>query len=1262
MSGPRRAWRRFAVIATGLVLAALLGVALLASFAVPVGLGLFKNQIANASTQLLGLPITFDQAVLRTGPQPRLSATGLVLGSVDKPLLRVQQLEAGLELAALFSSQVELTAIEISGLVYDAHATQLQLSSDDNDDSSDWQVVAPPELMVTDAAVLGENFHVDTLQLVTDQQSRISVQAMWQDLPMTLDAQLPPLQALHALRWDQALLELKVLDSEVRAQASEMSESGGVLQVSGDIDSTAWQLLGLAGGPQTLNLQSRVQRDQQTFLLSELSLSADSDRLQIERLEIESGGDRLAVKGQINDLAISIDSWQRWLSTEAADEPSALQQWPLDLQLEIDQVSANYQAHDVVLSSSKLSMNHSVLRLVSALDVASDAQSLGHAQIDASVLLQPDCMRLSGSSQAALQRPWQLNSDFAVNQLQQVLAEFDICIDDIDSALANPKLKLDVSGLAIAMDESAMPVDQLSIELGDGRGVANIRTVLEGRPLTATIRAPGLPQAFESGQMPFELDVDDTEVASALSGTISWNQDDFSVLADLTAAGRGDGELKLSAAVQLDNEQLSIQDVSVDMVGIDLEGQFKAEFSDPPRMTVEANAGLIDKARLMHYLGRLDRELEEAEQQGDAFDWLGADFEFIDQLLATPLIEFRLAIEEIAGLAVGVSDIKAQGKLGAGRIDDAQISANFDNVDVAGTLKADFSGHEEQLALTLDAQNVDLDAILRRLKINPGVEIQAPSASLSVQSKGRNLAALLTHADLRFAIPQTSFDIGGGDELWRTLSITEMVVGTGVGDPVRIDALVDIDGAPMTAELIAPSIDDMLNKPEEPIAVQLTLGSEEDQLTAVGRVLQPVSDDRFEADIQLSGTRLDLLDGADDDLQPELGPYSIAANIKATPERVELSLTEATIGYSRLQGAVTIDRSQSRQRIDVVVDAERIRIEDLVDTELADAVDPAEQDQVPATVAEQLDRFFNEFLPELVLESDLSLTLQADEIRANEQLLGSGVVVATLMDKRLHVSRLEIITPHGEIMGSLDLADTAAGASIDLDLDIDGLDMAVVAQRVGQDHDGLGLLFMKADLHGEGQDIVDMRRSLTGRLDMFFWPENVSAGTYDLWVSNVFLAILPLFGKGESNFNCAVARFGIADGVMNAETLMVDTSKMVVHGRGEINLADQTLLLGFVPQSKKAAFLSMETPVTIKGPIDDFGVSIGPLDMAFSAFRLYYNLLYVPYQWMRGRALPEDGMPICLQEMQWEQPEDRPAALQDFPIPFEDQKKPRRSR
>lgn len=1261
MSKPRRAWRRVAIVSAAAVLALLLGLGLLASFAVPIGLGLFKNQIARTSVQLIGLPITFDRAVVRSGPQPSLLATGFVLGPVDQPLLRVERLEVGAELAALFSGQLRLTTFEIAGMVYDADAAPPRVAEDDGDDHSAWQVFAPPQLRLNNATVLGEALHVETLQLATDQESHISMQATWQALPMTLDAHLPALRALDELRWDQARVALKALDSEFYAQASELTESGGILQLRGRADPAFWQQFGFNGGPSSLTLASSVRREQQVITLSELVLSADSDRLQVEHLAIDVGGDRLALRGHVGELSVALAPWQRWVTTESDSEPSVLDQWPLDLELSIDHIDANWHAHDLAVSGASLSMNRRQLRFASDMALAADSQPKGHAQVEATVDLATDCTRLSGMLTAMLQTPWQFTPDLALQQLGQAQTEFDVCVDGIDSMLAQPVLNLELDAMAFTTGGVTYPVDRLAVALSDGRGEATISAELEGQVITASMSTPALPKRFNAGDLPFVLDVDYTQVDSSLNGTVSWDEAGFSLLADWVAAGRGDGELQLAAGVKLDAKQLSIHDLTVDMVGVDFDAQFDAMLTDPPQMNVVVNAALIDKDRLVHYLSRLDQALEEAERQGDAFDWLGADFEFIDQLLAAPLIDFRIAIDKVSGLAVGVSHITAQGRLGAGRVDDAQISANFDNVDVMGTLDADFSGHEEQLAFTVDAQNVDLDAILHRFKVNTDIQIHAPSASLSVHSTGRNLTSLAAHADLTLAIPETSFDIGGGDELWRTLAITDMVLATGVGDPIRIDAQVDIDGAPMTAELLAPSMDELLNKPQDPIALQLTLASDEDQLSAVGRVLRPIHDDRFEADIQLSGTRLDLLDGADDDLQPDLGPYVIAAKVKASPESIELALTEGTIGDSRLRGEVTIDRSTQRQKIDVVVDAERIRLEDLVDMQ-PDQAESNSQSFGATTIAEQLDLFFNDYLPEIVLESDLSLSLQADEIRANNQLLGSGTAVARLLDRRLHVSTLEIVTPHGDINGTLDLADTTEGASIDLNLDVDGLDLAVIAQRVGQDHEGLGLLFMQADLHGEGEDIAAMRRSLGGRLDLFFWPENVSAGAYDLWVSNLLLAILPVFGKGESTFNCAVARFGIAEGVMNAETLMVDTSKMVVHGRGEIDLADQTLLLGFVPQSKKAAFLSMETPVTIKGPINDFGVSIGPLDMAFSAFRLYYNILYVPYQRMRGRTLPEDGMPVCLQEMQWAEPEDRPKALQHFPRPFADQKATRRSR
>ncbi len=115
-----------------------------------------------------------------------------------------------------------------------------------------------------------------------------------------------------------------------------------------------------------------------------------------------------------------------------------------------------------------------------------------------------------------------------------------------------------------------------------------------------------------------------------------------------------------------------------------------------------------------------------------------------------------------------------------------------------------------------------------------------------------------------------------------------------------------------------------------------------------------------------------------------------------------------------------------------------------------------------------------------------------------------------------------------------------------------------------------------------------------------------------------------------------VASFSVDEGVMRSRRVMLDTTDVIIWGRGSIDIANQTLDMIVAPQGKREKFLSMSTPVAIMGPWDDFQVGVSRVGIAGTLFRWYMGLIYVPYKWLSGERFPADGLTTCFNATDWE--------------------------
>ncbi|NCW79015.1 MAG: hypothetical protein EBV64_13870, partial [Oxalobacteraceae bacterium] len=142
--------------------------------------------------------------------------------------------------------------------------------------------------------------------------------------------------------------------------------------------------------------------------------------------------------------------------------------------------------------------------------------------------------------------------------------------------------------------------------------------------------------------------------------------------------------------------------------------------------------------------------------------------------------------------------------------------------------------------------------------------------------------------------------------------------------------------------------------------------------------------------------------------------------------------------------------------------------------------------------------------------------------------------------------------------------------------------------------------------------------------------QDLKSGVFDLWAVNLFLALLPSIDpKDESRVNCAIGRFTVNDGKLTQKKLVIDTSQMRVTGKTTIDLAKQQLHLRLQPQAKTAQFLSLATPLEVKGSFSDYSIGPNPGDVVETVLRLATSVVWVPIKKLFSEKMPEDGRDVC---------------------------------
>lgn len=125
-------------------------------------------------------------------------------------------------------------------------------------------------------------------------------------------------------------------------------------------------------------------------------------------------------------------------------------------------------------------------------------------------------------------------------------------------------------------------------------------------------------------------------------------------------------------------------------------------------------------------------------------------------------------------------------------------------------------------------------------------------------------------------------------------------------------------------------------------------------------------------------------------------------------------------------------------------------------------------------------------------------------------------------------------------------------------------------------------------LHLTGMDQTqrEVTTRLAGRATLVGGEGKVEGRALNLWAGSLLTAFLPGQDK-DTHLNCAVADFDIVNGVAHSKTILIDTDKATITGKGTVDLVRQRVDLRFVPETKGMAVLSLATPLVVSGPFND---------------------------------------------------------------------------
>jgi uncharacterized protein involved in outer membrane biogenesis len=377
---------------------------------------------------------------------------------------------------------------------------------------------------------------------------------------------------------------------------------------------------------------------------------------------------------------------------------------------------------------------------------------------------------------------------------------------------------------------------------------------------------------------------------------------------------------------------------------------------------------------------------------------------------------------------------------------------------------------------------------------------------------------------------------------------------------------------------------------DDPYPLTLHVRAGATDLSFAGNVV-PSDVEKLKGELQLQGKDLSQLYPFVPLPIPWTPPYKLSGQLAHGGTNWFYRQFKGTVGDSDLAGEAAVDTSRDRPLVTADLSSRRFNYKDLggiVGVPPGDTSSGAktpEQQRVTARRAASA-----RVLPDKPFELERLRVVDADIKFRGTSVTWTDAPIENLSahfllkDGVVRFEPVDFGIGGGHVIGKISLDANGKTARSQGEIEIRNVELKRIFPKLASPKGTAGRFGGRATFKTEGNNIAAMSASANGELAMIM--RGGEASTLTLVMTNLDLANaagLLLKGDQTSEIHCAVASFGVANGQMVPQLLVVDTSAVTINGEGSIDFREEKYDLHLKASSKKASVLALRGPIVVGG-------------------------------------------------------------------------------
>jgi AsmA family protein len=402
--------------------------------------------------------------------------------------------------------------------------------------------------------------------------------------------------------------------------------------------------------------------------------------------------------------------------------------------------------------------------------------------------------------------------------------------------------------------------------------------------------------------------------------------------------------------------------------------------------------------------------------------------------------------------------------------------------------------------------------------------------------------------------------------------------------------------------------------PNKPYTFEIHMTAADISLVMQASVPKPFDLAAYEAKFTLSGD--DLADAyyLTNLALPNTAKYKFGGTLNHQGNQFRIDDFRGAVGSSDISGAMAVTIAKDRPKLTGHLTSKNLNVADLapaLGSRLpaqpgppgpSDAVNsgaaPANSGAAPVSAAAAPAML----LPDADLQvnrvrgMDADVTLEAQSVTSPKIPLRSLQFHLVLDRGVLRLDPLSFSLPQGRFAGTVQIDATKTVPESDIDMNLENIDLAQFKPASAKDPPLQGVLTGRAKLHGRGESVHKFASTADGSMSVVIPHGQIRALFAEATGIDVAhsLGLLLTQDRQQTELRCGVAAFQAEQGHLNAKTIVMDTTNVLITGRGSIDLQTERLDLALQGDPKKIRFVRLRAPISVGGSLSKPSVGIKP--------------------------------------------------------------------